>query len=839
LLSGIASLACEILWLRRLADLLGSDIHAVSVVLAVFFGGMALGGFAVGRIADRLRGAIAVYVCAELLIAVSALAFDPVLEGASQLYARFAPPELARGHALVLKGLFGASVLAVPCLAMGGTLPALARHVARSGDRIASAVGWLYGANTFGAVLGVLGATFVAIPPLGVGASARLAAAVSASAVLAALLGRRVAVGESPVPMRRPTRVWPVAAAFGTGFVSIGLEVLWTRGLSMRFTDGVYSFALVLAAYLLCLAAGAPLARLLERRGRADARSCGLVLVAAGWAGLASPWILAAVPPTARWTGADGGSSHLFEFAAALLVMAGTLAPLGLSFPLLARLASGAVGEVGGGTGAVVAASSAGAVLAALTVPFLALPGLGLEGSFPLMGLLLIATGAAILRVGSAGGAGRRVRTALLTTAVALSGLWLASSASVRIWRAHPDAQLIAHRDGPAASLSVVDEPVLGRTLRLDFDYALGGSGALFVQRRQGLWPYLLQDTARRSLVLGIGTGVTAANAYRASGGAVDALELVPGVISLLPWFTASNDDLPALAARHGDLRLLNVDARHYVRNTAHRYDVVIGDLFLPWRRGAGAMYSREHFAAISGLLGEDGVFWQWLPLHQLDEPELRTIFRTFLSVFPHAEAWWLYLNAERPSIGLVGRQRPHPFDAESLERALEKSPLRSRLLESGFPSAGPILGSWICGRDPLADYAGSGPLNTLDRPVVEFRARRTGKDRARRNRETMLALGRQGRAAVDRAAADAATADLTLRYAEATELMIRSHAATIAGDSDAAVELTGRALLRTPGWGYPRAWLENELRMADMQPSGRSQRIRELLSRAPTRATR
>src|SRR6267142_521552 len=55
-LSGMTGLVYEVLWTRMLGHLIGAAPYAVSLVLAVFMGGLGLGGLWGGRLADRQTG---------------------------------------------------------------------------------------------------------------------------------------------------------------------------------------------------------------------------------------------------------------------------------------------------------------------------------------------------------------------------------------------------------------------------------------------------------------------------------------------------------------------------------------------------------------------------------------------------------------------------------------------------------------------------------------------------------------------------------------------------------------------------------------------------------------
>src|SRR3972149_6027810 len=73
-LSGITGLVYEIAWTRILTLVFGHTVHAVSTVLAAFMGGLALGSYLFGRLADRVRRPLVLYAILELGVGLYALA---------------------------------------------------------------------------------------------------------------------------------------------------------------------------------------------------------------------------------------------------------------------------------------------------------------------------------------------------------------------------------------------------------------------------------------------------------------------------------------------------------------------------------------------------------------------------------------------------------------------------------------------------------------------------------------------------------------------------------------------------------------------------------------------
>src|SRR5947199_4797532 len=78
-LSGASGLILELLWTRMLTLVFGSTTLAVSTVLTAFMGGLGLGSYLAGRMADRLRDPVRAYALAEAAIGVYALAVPWVI----------------------------------------------------------------------------------------------------------------------------------------------------------------------------------------------------------------------------------------------------------------------------------------------------------------------------------------------------------------------------------------------------------------------------------------------------------------------------------------------------------------------------------------------------------------------------------------------------------------------------------------------------------------------------------------------------------------------------------------------------------------------------------------
>jgi spermidine synthase len=725
--SGFAGLGYQVVWTQQAALWIGHELPAVLAVVTAFFGGLALGALALGgRIARSARPAHW-YAGCELVIAAWSLvlAFGMAPASGALLALTGAEPGALWQGTVAFVGTF---LLLLPATAaMGATLPAMERVTAglRQGGRD---VAGLYACNTFGAVLGVLATAFWLVPEIGLLRTIAICAALNLVCAIAALwLARSRAAAGSHAPQAPGANAtamqWTLAA---TGLLGIGYEVLVVRVLSQVTEDTVYTFALLLAVYLLGTAAGAAL---VHRAGVAAAlwRDRLILLTAmACLAGAASLWGADAVRSAAQATLAP----VLGDAMVAALAAEATLALVAFALPTLAmgalfsHLCNAAIGA-GVGLGRALGVNTLGAAAAPLVFGVLAVPLLGAK-----FALLVVCTAYLVLLSPAAWRRPAAWGTAAALPAVALLAPPLAF---VDV----PEGGRIAHyEDGAMAAVSVVEDADGVLRLRINNRLQEGSSATRLADARQALLPLALHPAPQRVLFLGLGTGVTASAAAADPTLQVDAAELLPEVIAASALFRAPGDSAAAPQPR-----VVAADARRFVRATETRYDIIVSDNFHPARSGSGALYTVEHFQAVKARLNAGGVFVQWLPLHQMDLATLRSIVRAFVTVNTGAWAMLATNSLETPTLGLVARADGTRFDLAALQARLGDGGGPLDLAGHGLPDVWAVLGSVIAGPQALARWSAGAPLNTDDRPIVAYRAPRITYAPDSLPRERLLAL--------------------------------------------------------------------------------------------------
>lgn len=801
-LSGAIGLVFQALWMRELALLLGSGARAAAAALAAFFLGLALGSAFWGRRCAGLARPLRLYGWLELAVATAALglfAMLPVFHGLYGLLYERLLLALQPGSAAVLLttlklGL--ALLLLFPAaFFMGGTLPVLSQHLVSSSAASGARLPLLYGINTAGGAAGAFVAAFVLPSWLGWRWTYWLAVAAIAAVGLTVLWldGRRRMVPTAatasdglslPTSNRRSAAsTTPADLCLGpngealsgpmltglallSGFCALGLEVLWTRMLAQVLQNSVYSFAAILICFLLALSIGAVLAgRLTLPTGSGTSGAAaviGLLLTLSGLAVGASPLVFDWLTDDLDYLEADAdwaGYVLMLFGATALVVLPPTLL-LGTLFPYLLRVAAGGRATVGAVVGHLAALNTLGAIAGSIAAGFVLLDWLGLWRSIQLMAGLYLSA-ALLLAMEPQRAAGRPARAAvLLPIAGWLALITVLDASRLPVVRVDPigrNESLYQAWESGAGVVAVVRRgAALG--IKVDNHYTLGSTAGLGFEERQAHFPLLLHPQPQRVFFIGLGTGVTAGAALRHPVQQVVAAELLPDAITAArtyfrPWQNGLFEDPRT--------RIIAADGRHHLAATSARFDVVVGDLFVPWKAGTGGLYTIEHFRTVRERLRPGGLFAQWLPLYQLTEREFGILTRTFLQVFPDVQLWRGDFLPRGPIVALVGRAAAEPLDPQALmERAAALiTDQGNRGLSELLPDKAPPLLLYYAGNPGQARHLFSQwPLNTDAHPRIELGAPRS--QRQVRAGETQWLIGERLIALFDRllAAAPPAT---------------------------------------------------------------------------------
>ena len=437
-LSGLTSLAYEILWMRMITRVVGGAPFAVSMILTIFMGGLGLGGFLAGRWIDRLNrpfSLLGVYGGLELLVGLYALAIPFLLSRFEPLFALFY--NRLFDHAILYHLLIFAvclSILIVPVVCMGATLPVLCRFYVNELAHLGRRAGLLYGLNTIGGAAGALLCGFFLVQYLGPGSSLKLVILINVCiGALCLLLARVQSVQEEPpafkqeaetaaaeasealaAPAPDEKRRWQGALILFavSGFCAMAYEVIWTRLLGLLAGPTTYSFTIVLVVFISGLALGNMLfGRLADRSRNPMALLIGSQAAAALSALAVSQLMGGSQLFFAKLLFSYQDNFPLMNLLKGLSLFVFMLPPtlcLGASFPLVGKIYTRHIGRVGRSIGLAYGINTLGAVSGAFCAGFLLIPAFGKETAISLIvALQLLSAFGVWAAAGQFSGAGR------------------------------------------------------------------------------------------------------------------------------------------------------------------------------------------------------------------------------------------------------------------------------------------------------------------------------------------------------------------------------------------------------------------------------------------------
>jgi spermidine synthase len=649
-MTGISGLVYQVVWLRLLIRAFGVTIYAVTTLVALFMAGLALGSFLGARLSAR-KDPLATYAVMELVVGVSAVASTWIMASLPDAF-RLAVEVLGDSPSVLLlvRFVLAALVLLPPTTLMGTTLPLLSAFLGRS-DR--GATGRLYGANTLGAVLGVLMTGFVMIPVAGERATVYVAAAINVVVGLACWLWRDQ-LATPAVASSRDTPSEPRApkaarggharlillVAFGSGTCALALEVLWSRILTVLLGNSIYAFSSLLGAYLVGIGLGSTLVASRIAKLRSPLAWLGALEVGVGVLGAASVATFLGLGLLERpeWKPSYAVLYGLDDFVwlavEAVAIVLPVTVLLGAIFPLACSLVEPDDDAIGGGVGRVYGVNTVGGILGSLLGGFVLIPLVGTGRSILLVSATSVAIGAAVLlrarRV-----EGVRVSWVLGPGVAAFCALAIVTRGEpfLRVLESKVNRegknQVVFHQEDPGATVTVFETSRGGRILYVNGLYTSNTAPAVGQQMVNLPLAFHPDEGPKRVLTVGLGVGEALRHGIDV-GHSVTVVELQPAVIRA---FRALNRDASDYLD-HPRARIVIEDGRNFLLRDDAQYDLILVDGSPPlYASGMANLYSREFAQLAKRHLTERGVFVVWFPVICF-ERDFFTVYASMVETF-------------------------------------------------------------------------------------------------------------------------------------------------------------------------------------------------------------
>ncbi|MCW5807138.1 MAG: fused MFS/spermidine synthase, partial [Deltaproteobacteria bacterium] len=294
----------------------------------------------------------------------------------------------------------------------------------------------------------------------------------------------------------------------------------------------------------------------------------------------------------------------------------------------------------------------------------------------------------------------------------------LGSPQTLRAWRNTRRANVVWERDGIESSIALVVDGAYAFLVNGKSDGNSVSDGS--TQVMLGLLGPLFHPHPTRALVVGLGTGSTAGwLAGVPSVEKVDVVEIEPAVIDVAEACSPVNRNVlrdPKVAVHIGD-------AREILQTSSETYDLIISEPSNPYRAGVANLFSREFYATVRARLGAGGLLVQWLQTYEVDARTIAGVYATLHAELPYIHTW----TTGGGDVVLLASATPIPLSLPEL---------RARIATPAF--AGALRRQWhaddlegvfahFVGDERLAaGLAARAPINTDDRPLVEYGFART-----------------------------------------------------------------------------------------------------------------
>ena len=732
--SGCAALIYEVVWFQLLQLVIGSSAISMGVLLGTFMGGMCLGSYLLPRFVGRGQHPLKVYAYLELGIAAFGVLILFGMPLLNSIYVSISGGAGLLG--IAMRGVAAAIILLPPTLLMGATLPAMSRWVESTPEGV-SWLGFFYGGNIGGGVLGSLLAGFYLLRVYDLGVATAVAVTLNvAVALLGILIAKASPMVETLTSDRAERDAKPVASGWAiylaialSGATALSSEVIWTRMLSLLFGGTVYTFSLILAVFLLGLGIGSSAGSAI---GRGSARPrvlfgwCQMLLCGAmAWA---SYMMTQSMPfwPVNPSISSDIWFNFQLDFVRCMWVVLPGAMLWGASFPLaLASLASRGQ-DPARLVGGVYAANTVGAIIGSLTGSLLLVTWLGTQHATQVLillsalsGLLVLSTGASEESSGKFALAG--TVTIIIAAAIAgllsrgikpIPGIFAAYGryAATRVGQ----ADVIYMGEGWNATVAVTR--LGGNVLNYHNAGKVQASSEpqdMRLQRMLGHITTLIPKQAKKVVVIGCGAGVTA--------GAVsidpvvehqtiaEIEPLVPQVVA--KYFGEHNFhvvDNPKVHIRIDD-------ARHYLLTTDEKFDAITSDPLDPWVKGAAMLYTEEFFELVKSKLNPGGAVTLFVQLYESNTEAVKSEIATFMKVFPNGVVWGNTNNGAGYDLVLLGQVEDTKIDVDAVQAKLQRpeyAPMAQSLREIGMNSAVDLFSTFAGRAKDLQPWLADATIN-------------------------------------------------------------------------------------------------------------------------------
>lgn len=735
-LSGFSALIYQTLWIRKFSLLFGSTVFAMTVVIAVFFGGLAIGSLIFGRISISLKNPIGIYAVLEILIGVYALLFQWILAALEGIYSGlYLSLQESFSQTIFVRICVAALILALPTVLMGGTLPLITRYFVREIAVTGKRTGLIYGLNAIGAAFGSFMTGYLLIPNIGITKTNIAAAVINliigiVAFALSTNMKNLSEGNETEAQKRRknPKRISAepyssrvtalIIACFAlSGFVSMSYEMIWLRYLIFFFRDTSYLYTGIITVFVFGIGIGSLIYGRIEHKIKSYLAFLGLMQAGIGIFTVLVIYLTVGNYQAIYEAGEKGWMAVLtllFVFLTIPTVL------MGATFPAVSRAITTDVGMAGNQVGRAYAFNTGGCIIGVLAGGFILFSFFGLQNTLYLLFGLNMTIAAVLIYsdknfVPSYIGIAPVFLALMLPILVGFGEMHLPEVILNK--KVNSTTEILEVREGATGTAWVTrDEDSVLKLWDDSIVISKGNEGSFLTQ---GYIPILIAPRIPEN-VLGLTFG---------GGLSYYAARLFPEVKSLV-FVDISGENVDA-AIKHfpentnitddSRVKFYFDDAYNFLKYGSTRYDLILMEPTPPmYSFRTSALYTKEFYGFGKNRMTDAGYFVQILPLANLSEGETINIMRTFSSIFKYPLLWW----NERDCV-MIGSDREIRLDLKEISDRLNRPLIQESISKYSQKGHYNFIGNFLSGillvPEDFRRVAAIGNLYTDDLPGLEF----------------------------------------------------------------------------------------------------------------------
>jgi len=761
--SGMTGLIYEVLWSKYLSNIFGSSTYASAIVISVFMGGLAFGNYFLGHRADKVKmNLLYLYGLLEIGIGLYCFVYPDLVTFVENIYQRIGWSlnlQSTNKILFLVQFILNALTIFFPTTLMGGTLPILAKYITRRERDILNRVSSLYFINSVGAVVGSLICGFILIRLFGLDFSITLTAIINVLLGVFCLglakKGGEILLTEETndegviknwIPPGKEQQYLSIIlmTAGVSGFASMLYEIIWIRTLIQFIGSSVYSFSIVVAAFIAGISLGSAW---LSRRQDNMKNPYEFLGVIQGLIALTMYVCVANLGIFAQgiwWLQQIFAPSlyayPVFQLCKFLFIFILLLVPcffMGISLPLASALSSEKLVILGSRIGNVFSVNLIGALAGTLMGGLILLPGLGTIPSF-LIGIILNAVMCFVIFLSMRKSGYRKCigfSLILILVIIAFPTQFNQNIVTASMFRSRlkdipfnefinqktQNRKILFYKEDANCNVAISQNEITKDVSLLINGKVDASSGVdMPTQLLSGHLPALLHPNPKKVLVIGFGSGVTVgALTLYPTIERIDCLEISEAVISAGRYFKNVNHD----CLHNPKVKIIVDDAKSFLLLNKDKYDVIISEPTNPWTAGTGALMTIESFRQMKEALTENGILLQWFHTYEMSDEIFKSFGATLFDVFDHVTVW----QPLKQDCFFVATQEPLKIDQFQIQKKMEQYPeVASSLSLIDGDSLYSLLSSQVLSEAKAHNiFYKSNLINRDQYPYIEFNAPR------------------------------------------------------------------------------------------------------------------